>query len=109
MVRAKLDIPKLLADLGVPEEVTTAEAAEILSCDRATILRYIHAGLLEYRDTSAPDSSKPNYRIKLDGVMAMRTGYNRNFPERAPAAPTGRMIARRSARPKEYENLVPWA
>jgi hypothetical protein len=67
--------PEELEKLGLPREVTAAEAAQILDCDRKTVVRYIRDGVLEWRDVAPPSSCHPEYRIKLDSVVALRTSY----------------------------------
>ena len=110
MARQKLDIPKLLKDLGVPEEVSTREAAEILGCDRASVLRHIREGHLEWRDVSTPGSSRPMFRIKLDGVLAIRTAYKRMIPAPPPRrkrVPT--RVVNSSACPARFAHLPLWS
>jgi len=83
-----------LAKLHLPEEVTTAEAAEILGCDTKTVRNYLRSGLLRWRNIAPPTSTRPEYRIELESVLAIRTGY-RTTPviERKPKVVSRRSIA----------------
>lgn len=61
-----------------PQEVGTAEAAEILGVSKDTVLKLKAAGLLEYRNMAPPGSSRPIYTFTLRSVMALRTSYERD-------------------------------
>ena len=60
----------LVAALGLPAEISLAKAAEILGVDKHTVLKYLEAGWLAYRDVS----------VILSGSMApphwLRPGSN---------------------------------
>ena len=62
-------------EANLPKEVSTNEAAQILGCDKKTVLKYIDQGLLEWRDMSPPSSTRPTYRLKLDSVLRLRNSY----------------------------------
>jgi hypothetical protein len=65
---------------GVPEEVGTERAAQILRCSKDTVLRYKDAGLLEYRNIAPPGSSRPVFAFPLQSVINLRTTYERDEP-----------------------------
>jgi hypothetical protein len=86
-----------------PKEVGTAEAAEILGVSKDTVLKLKAAGLLEYRNTAPPDSSRAVYAFTLRSVMELRTSYDRDDPApRAPAEPPKR---RANERLRRYKHL----
>lgn len=62
-------------NLNLPQEVNTAEAAKILGVSRRTVIRYIEDGLLLARDVAPMRSKQKNYRMPLEAVVEMRTGY----------------------------------
>lgn len=79
--------PKL-EGVEVPEEVSTAQAARILGVSKDTVLKMKAAGLLEYRVTGSPDSSRPVYAFTLRSVLEVRTTYQRDTPPyQRPEAP----------------------
>src|SRR5581483_9039014 len=69
-----------------PKEVGTVQAADILGVSKDTVLKLKAAGLLEYRNTAPPGSSRPVYVFTLRSVMELRTSYERDQPP--PRAPT---------------------
>ena len=86
-----------LEQLNLPREVSTAEAAQILGCDRKTVQKYIHTGLLEWRDIAPPTSSRPEFRIKLDSVLAIRSSYRTTPFPRSTSTSTPRRSTASSA------------
>ena len=74
-----------------PPEIPLAQAASILGVDRKTVVKYLNAGLLEWRDIAPPGSSRPAFRLKLESVTRMRTSY-RTGPIRPMAAGGGRPL-----------------
>ena len=65
---------------GLPQEVSTAEAASILGVSKDTVLKIKSAGLLEYRDKAPPTSSRPKYAFSLRSVLKLRTTYEVDEP-----------------------------
>jgi hypothetical protein len=65
---------------GLPREVSTGEAASILGVSKDTVLKLKEAGLLEYRNTGCPDSSRPVFAFALRSVVELRTTYDRDVP-----------------------------
>ena len=63
-----------------PQEVGTAEAAEILGVSKVTVLKLKAAGLLEYRNMAPPDSSRPVFAFTVRSVMELRTNYETDEP-----------------------------
>ncbi len=59
----------------MPKEVSTEEAAKILGLTKDTVLKFRAAGLLQYRNTAPPGSSRPVYRFLLESVLKLRTSY----------------------------------
>lgn len=85
-----------------PQEVGTAGAAEILGVSKDTVLKLKGAGLLEYRNTAPPGSSRPVYAFTLRSVMELRTSYERDEPEvRRPVEP----LRRRVKGQRKYKHL----
>jgi hypothetical protein len=77
-----------LDENGLPKEVSTSEAAEILRVSKDSVLKLKAAGLLEYRNTASPDSSRPIYAFSLRSVLEIRTNYQRDIPiYRKPESP----------------------
>jgi hypothetical protein len=68
----------------LPEEVSTAEAAEILGVSKDTVLAYRARGLLPSRNLAPPGSTKPLYAFPLAEVTKLRTGYQVETPDDAP-------------------------
>lgn len=64
----------------LPGEVSTEEAANILRVSKDTVLRFKNAGLLEYRNTAPPTSSRPNFAFSLESVLKLRTSYQKDVP-----------------------------
>jgi hypothetical protein len=85
-----------------PQEVGTAKAAEILGVSKDTVLKLKGAGLLEYRNTAPPGSSRPVYAFTLRSVMELRTSYERDepLPPRPPEPPN-----RRAKGQRRYKHL----
>ena len=75
--------PERMEQLGLRPEVNTEEAAQILDCDRRTVVKYIKNGLLEWRDVSPPGNRRPTFRITLASVVEMRNSYRKSFPRPA--------------------------
>jgi hypothetical protein len=69
----------------LPAEVSTAQAAEILGVSKDTVLAYRQKGLLPFRDTAPPGSSKPAYLYPMKAVVKLRTGYQTE--QAAPTVP----------------------
>ena len=86
-----------------PQEVGTAEAAEILGVSKDTVLKLKAAGLLEYRNMAPPDSSRPVFAFTLRSVMELRTSYEREEPTPPmPSEPQRRRVAPQS---KKYKHV----
>lgn len=64
-----------VGDLELPPELSLAEAAEVLGVDKKTVIRYMHDGVLEWRNIAPPSSSRPTFRIKLESALKLRTHY----------------------------------
>lgn len=89
-------------DAEPPKEVGTAEAADILGVSKDTVLKLKAAGLLEYRNTAPPGSSRPVFAFTLRSVMELRTSYERDEPlPRRPHEPPRRRVKGR----KKYKHL----
>lgn len=79
--------------LQLPEEITVAEAAEILDVSARTVKRYIEDGLLVARNIAPLRSKQATFRIPLTAVIELRTQYVPQAvpkPSRAPARPRSR-------------------
>jgi hypothetical protein len=87
--------------LGLPEEVSTAQAAEILGVSKDTVLAYRERGLLPFRDLAPPGGSKPVYMFPLAAVLELRTAYQTEQP--APATP--KEPTRRAKGQRKYKHL----
>jgi len=86
----------------LPQEVGTARAAEILGVSKDTVLRLKAAGLLEYRNTAPPNSSRPVYAFSLRSVMELRTSYERDDPlPYRPVEPPNRRVKEQ----RKYKHL----
>lgn len=71
-------------DAPVPqlnEELSLREAAKELHCDPKTVIRYIEDGLLQWRNSAPPSSTRPRYRIKTDSVLQIRNSYRLGTPQ----------------------------
>lgn len=89
-------------DVEPPKEVGTAEAADILGVSKDTVLKLKAAGLLEYRNTAPPESSRPVFAFTLRSVMELRTAYTRDeLVPRRPKEPPRRGIKGR----RKYKHL----
>jgi hypothetical protein len=66
-----------IEQLNLPEEVNSQQAARILGCCKHTVLQYLEAGLLEWRNTAPPCSNRPVYRFTLRSILELRLGYHR--------------------------------
>ena len=86
------DAGALLQRLGLPEEVTTQQAAAILGCCKHTVLQYLADGLLEWRDVAPPSSNRPVFRLTLRSVLELRLAYRRDNPH--PPRPAARTKGR---------------
>ena len=64
-----------LENIELPKEVSTETAATILGLSKDTVLKLRSAGLLQYRNTAPPGSSRPIYRFSLESVIKLRTSY----------------------------------
>lgn len=64
----------------LPKEVSTEEAANILGLSKDTVLKLRSAGLLQFRNTAPPGSSRPIYRFPLESVLQLRTSYETDEP-----------------------------
>ncbi len=85
-----------------PREVATAEAADILGVSKDTVLKLKAAGMLEYRNTAPPGSSRPVYAFTLRSVMELRTSYERDQPiHREPTEQVRRKVSGR----RQYKHL----
>jgi hypothetical protein len=71
----------LIQRLGLPEEVSTQEAAAILGCCKHTVLQILEDGLLEWRNDAPPSSSRPVYRLTLRSVLQVRLAYQTGSPK----------------------------
>ena len=87
-----------------PQEVGTARAAEILGVSKDTVLKLKAAGLLEYRNTAPPGSSRPVYAFTLRSVMELRTSYERDEP---PPRRCTEPLRRRMKGRRKYKHLDP--
>jgi hypothetical protein len=86
----------------LPKEISTAEAARILGISKDSVLKLKEAGLLEYRNTATPDSSRPVFAFSLQSVLEVRTTYKRDMPiYRRPHDPNRHPIKEM----KKYEHL----
>jgi hypothetical protein len=74
------DAADLLRRLDLPEEVSTKQAAAILGCCRHTVLQYLADGLLEWRNTAPPSSTRPVFRLTLRSVLELRRAYQHGSP-----------------------------
>jgi hypothetical protein len=89
--------------LNLTEEITTAQASGILGVSKDTVLHYLEAGLLPYRNIAAPGSSRPVYRLPLPAVLEMRNRYE---VAEQPATPVPEEPQRRRVNgPKRYKHL----
>ncbi|MDB5294124.1 MAG: hypothetical protein JWO31_107 [Phycisphaerales bacterium] len=68
------------ADVRLPAEVSPRQAARILGVDYKTVMKYLDAGMLEWRSAGLPGSGRPTYRIKLASVLAKRNSYRATSP-----------------------------
>jgi hypothetical protein len=66
--------------LKLPAEVSIAQAARILNCDRKTVRRYIDGGMIEWRDKATPGSTQLTFALKRESVVAIRTEYRTGKP-----------------------------
>jgi hypothetical protein len=71
-------VPPAVSEL--PEEVSVDQAAKILGVNRKQVVRYMEAGLTEWRDLSLPGSARSKYRLTLRSVMKLRTSYTSSSP-----------------------------
>jgi hypothetical protein len=69
------EVGDLVKQLNLPEEVSTEQAAEVLGCCKHTVLRFMAAGLLAWRNAAPPSSARPVYRFTLRSVLDIRLGY----------------------------------
>lgn len=96
------DVKKHQGCIGLPTEVSTAEAGTILGVSKDTVLKLKEAGLLEYRNTAPPASSRPVYVFTLRSVIELRTSNERDDP----TTHLSTEITRRKARGKgPYKHL----
>jgi excisionase family DNA binding protein len=65
---------------SLPVEVSTKEAAMILGCSKDTVIKFLQAGSLPFRNNASPGSSKPVYRFPMKDVLGLRTNYARAEP-----------------------------
>lgn len=66
------------------KELSVAKAAELLSVSRFTIYRYIHEGLVSYRNVAVPGSKRPTYRLlerEIEELLANRLKNNWQPPK----------------------------
>lgn len=96
------ELNKVYEIAGLPQEVATVRAAEILGVSKDTVLKLKAAGLLEYRNTAPPGSSRPVYAFTLRSVMELRTSYERDepLPRQPPDFPNRRIKGH-----KKYKHL----
>jgi hypothetical protein len=87
---------------GLPKEVSTAEAARILGVSKDTVLKLRGTGLLEYRNTGCPESSRPVFAFSLRSIIELRTSYERDSP--LPRRPQG-SARRRIKVERKYKHL----
>ncbi len=98
--RTVKETAKLLAEL--PKEVSTEQAAKILGVSKDTVLKLKSQGVLEYRNTAPPGSSRPVFAFTLASVTEVRTAYERDEPlPRRPHEPQ----RRRARGQKTYKHL----
>jgi hypothetical protein len=83
------------SELSLPEELSTAETAEILGVSKDTVLAYREKGLLPSRNLAPPGSTKPLYVFPLADVMKLRTGYEVEAPDDVPRQEPPRRRVRR--------------
>ena len=88
--------------MGLPKEVSTAEAGRILGISKDTVLKLKAAGLLKYRNTAPPDSFRPVFAFSLQSVLELRTKYEQDIPmpRRPKESPRRRVKGER-----KYEHL----
>ncbi len=77
--------PEQLASLGLPEEVSVGEAAQILGCDERSVLAYMKGGFLVWRNIAPPSSRRATYRITLESVRELRTCYLQGLQRKRPS------------------------
>lgn len=87
-----------LGPLNLPAELSLAEAAAVLGVDKKTVLRYMHDGVIEWRNIAPPSSSRPTFRIKLESALKLRTQYTSE-----PEQPRERTQRRRPAT-RQYQS-----
>lgn len=66
---------------GLEEECSVQEAADILCCDRKTVIRMIDDGQLEWRNAAPLSSTRAIYRLKASSVIELRNSYSRSGTE----------------------------
>jgi hypothetical protein len=89
-----------VATLDLPKEVTTAEAAKILGCDRKQIIKFIQHGLLAVRNKTGPWSTRPQFAVELQSLLNLRCSYRTQGREQTPATsrPQRRVLRRHGKR-----------
>lgn len=93
--------PGQARQLDLPEEVSTQQAAAILGCCKHTVLHYMEAGLLEWRNAAPPSSARPVFRFTLRSVLDIRLGYKTGSP--SPNAEAKLKPRQRKAVPSGYQ------
>ena len=89
-----------VSDYELPREVSTAEAARILSVSKDTVLRLKEAGLLEYRNLAPPTSIRAVFRFLLTSVLELRNSYQTDFPTPMSLPQPQRRRVRQKEQPK---------
>lgn len=94
-----------LTHLNLPEEVSTKEAARILDCSKNTVLEFLRAGALEWRNAASPTSSRPVYRFTLRSVVALRTRYQQEAAGQPRTVPRARRTRQRTGAPYKVKHI----
>ena len=103
-VQEAMDFTATKDENGLPREVSTREAARVLGVSKDTVLKLKAAGLLEYRNTAPPDSSRAVYRFRLASVVEFRMTYQADVPFPAlPSQPKRRYV--RGRQQNQFKHL----
>lgn len=101
----RVDVHSPVDENGLPREVSTAEAAEILGVSsKDTVLKLKAAGLLEYRNLAPPSSIRGVFRFSLASVLELRSTYQTDFPTPPMLPQPQRRRVRQKEEPK-YKHL----
>ena len=104
--------PKLQARILAPIKNGPNDGSTHWSCrklasrfgvSKDTVLKLKSAGLLEYRNTAPPGSSRPVYAFALRTVMELRTSYERD--DATPRLPRDAQRRRVPSQNKKYKHV----